>query len=178
MSPLSTAPSAAMSWPTYTSLSFNLTLRWICLFCKWTLSVALTAFGLSEGNSLGWMFGLNICQSDTCLFHLTVCTCVRCQSLCALRVLVCVYMSVNCIVYFSSIIWPLIVLRKRKHNGSPSISFHFLLLNVTSKQINSRRILISQEITYLIYMTILLFLVYTHRAHTFLSFPSFLPQSL
>lgn len=42
---------------------------------------------------------------------------------------------------------------------------YFLLLNVTSKQINSLRILISQEITYLMYITILLFLVCTHRAY-------------
>lgn len=103
------------------------------------LSVALTAFGLGERKSLGWMFGLKICQFDTCLFHLTVCTCVHCWSLCVLRVYVCVYMSVNCIVYFSSMIWPLIVLRKRKHNGSLSISFHifFFLMSLPSRLTHS-----------------------------------------
>lgn len=139
MPPLSTVPSAAMSWPIYTSLSFNSTLRWMCLFCKRTLLVALAAFGLSERYSLGRMFGLKICQFDTCLFHLTVCTCVHCQSLCVLRLYVCIYMSVNCIVYFSSMIWPLIVLRKRKHNGSLSISFHisFFLMSLPSRLTHS-----------------------------------------
>lgn len=93
---------------------------------------SLTGVGLSEGYSLGWMFWLKICQFDTCLIHLTVCSCVHCQSLCVLRVYVCVYMSVNCIVYFSSMIWPLIVLRKRKHTGSLSIFFHisFFLMSL------------------------------------------------
>lgn len=52
---------------------------------------------------------------------------------------------------------------------------YFLLL----KQINSLRILISQEITYLIYITILLFLVCTHRAYMLSSLfiPSFLSLS-
>lgn len=87
---------------------------------------SLTGFGFSEGYSLGWTFWLKICQFDTCLIHLTVCSCVHCQSLCVLRVHVCVYMSVNCIVYFSSMIWPLIVLRKRNTLGASPFSSIFL----------------------------------------------------
>lgn len=168
-----------MSWPTYTSLNFSLTLRWICLVCKWTLSVALTAFGLSEGYSLGWMFGLKICQFDTCLFHLTVCTCVHCQSLCVLRVYVCVYMSELCCLFFFHDLTPYSV-KEAETQWEPLLFLpYFLLLNVTSKQINSLRILISQEITYLIYITILLFLVCTHRAYMLSSLfiPSFLSLS-
>lgn len=146
--------------------NFNSTRRWIWFFCKWTPSVALTAFGLSEGNSLGWTFGLKICQFDTCLFQLTVCTCVHCQSLCVLRVYVCVSMSVNCICLFFFHDLTFYSVKEAETQWEP-LHFlpYFLLLNVTSKQINSLRILISQEITYLIYITILLFLVCTHRAH-------------
>lgn len=101
-------------------------------FFKRTLSVHWQVLVSVKGILWGECFGLKICQFDTCLFHLTVCTCVHCQSLCVLRVYVCVYMSVNCIVYFSSMIWPLIVLRKRKHSGSLSIFLpYFFLFNVT-----------------------------------------------
>lgn len=99
---------------------------------KRRLSVHWQVLVSVKGILWGECFGLKICQFDTCLFHLTVCTCVHCQSLCVLRVYVCVYMSVNCIVYFSSMIWPLIVLRKRKHSGSLSIFLpYFFLFNVT-----------------------------------------------
>lgn len=109
---------------------------WIC-FCffvngqyllHWQLLDSVK--GILWGKCLGWKSASLTPASSNWQFVLV---CIA--SLCVLRVYVCVYMSVNCIVYFSSMIWPLIVLRKRKHNGSLSISFHssFFLMSLPSR---------------------------------------------
>lgn len=131
--------SAAMSLPTFLSLSVISTLRQIRLFFQRTLSLVIASFW-SQWRVFS---GVNVwvdkgASFDTCLFHWTVCTCVHCLRVCVCpkSVCLCVYVcaqlfALYCV--FTPMTWPLVVLRKRKHNGSPSILLPYfsLLLSVT-----------------------------------------------
>lgn len=134
---LSSTVSGAMSQPTFLSLSVNFIPWQIRLCFQWTLSLAsLPAFGLSEGFSLGWMFGLIKVPVWHLLLPLSgqcVLVCIVWESVCVLRVYVCAWLFVLYCV-FTPMTWPPCSLKGSGNTmGAPPFSFLIssLLLYVT-----------------------------------------------
>lgn len=106
-----------------TPLSFFL--LWWILSVHWQVLVSVKA--ILWGECFGWKSASLTPASSTWQFVL-VCIARVCVSRGYTSACICLWT----VLFFSSMIWPLIVLRKRKHTGSLSIFFHisFFLMSL------------------------------------------------
>lgn len=183
--------SAAMSWPTFLSLSVNSTPGKIRLSFQQTLSLAVACFWsqwrVFSGVNVWVDKGASLTPASSTVW--TVCTCVHCLRVCVRPkgVCLCVYVCARLFVLYCVFIpmtWPPCSLKGSGNTmGAPPFSFLISLffslsLYVTPQQINSLLILISQEITYLLSITSLLSLfLFAHTEHAHILLHAFFSLS-